>query len=213
MFNTNSAFVQVKVFNCLEMRHPLCDGVQRIRCYPFPKHSFHGRRLLHTVFLLPVSATRHFSLPRDKDSLQYGRVLLLFRILVSGAFGKIRPLDCAFIKYFDVYRVPDSDELHPASNNHIRLYEPADWYDVVPASHILGRLSIAPDFGSPTIPHTMRNQKRRCFPMGSCDSADGATKGSRLFYINHFAMTWSRSKQSLFRCSTCLSDLLLCSCL
>lgn len=102
----NTCWTQVKVFQSLVLRHPLCEGVQRIRCYPFPKHTFHGRNAMDLVFMLPVSATGQFSLPADKALLQYGRVLLYFQILVRGRLGKVKTLDCAFIKYFDVYNVP-----------------------------------------------------------------------------------------------------------
>lgn len=89
------------------------------------------------------------------------------------------------------------DELQ--AQNYIRLYQPAEWYEVVPVTHILGRLSLMPDFGTRTIPYSMRNKKRHCFPKGHSDTAEGKGDGSKLYYVNHFAMTWSRSKQSLFR--------------
>ncbi len=102
--------MQIKVFHCLEMKHPLCDGVQRIRCYPFPTHTFHKRNLQHTVFLLPVDATDDFQLPRDKAFLQYGRVLLFFRIRIE-VEEEISFLDCAFIKYFDIYKAPGEEHV------------------------------------------------------------------------------------------------------
>jgi hypothetical protein len=89
----------------------------------------------------------------------------------------------------------DNDELQ--QQGYIRLYEPTDWFEVVPVTHILGKLPIFPDFSTRTIPHSMTGQPG--FPKGKCDSHDGKQLGSKIFYINHFAMTWSRSKLSLFR--------------
>jgi hypothetical protein len=89
----------------------------------------------------------------------------------------------------------DNDELQ--QQGYICLYEPTDWFEVVPVTHILGKLPIFPDFSTRTIPHSMTGQPG--FPKGKCDSHDGKQLGSKIFYINHFAMTWSRSKLSLFR--------------
>lgn len=88
------------------MTHPLCEGVQRIRCFPFPEHTFHGKNVMDTVFLLPVTATDQFKLPADKHLLQYARVLLLFKIKIpSRSATKPELLECAFIQYFDRYNV------------------------------------------------------------------------------------------------------------
>lgn len=89
----------------------------------------------------------------------------------------------------------DNDELQ--QQGYVRLYEPTDWYEVIPVTHILGKLPIFPDFTTRTIPHSMSGKPG--FAKGECDSQDGKQLGSKVFYINHFAMTWSRSKLSLFR--------------
>lgn len=97
------------MFNRLEMKHPLCDGVQKIRCFPFPEHTFNGKNVMDTVFLMPVTATEDFSLPADKSLLQYARVLLFFEIQIprpKHKKKKTKLLECAFIEYFDRYTVP-----------------------------------------------------------------------------------------------------------
>lgn len=225
---------QVKVFQCLEMRHPLADGVQRVRCYPFPKHTFQGRNIKDTVFLRPIIAGGgHFQLPRDKNKLEYGRVLLIFKMRIPGKLGRVQEVECAFIKYFDkylaqgeighvlfLYCVPvvtignfaDNDEL--VKEGYVRLYEPPDWYDVVPVEYVLGRLPIVPDFMTPTIPRQYRRFRNRWFRRGVADHIDKDGKlieGSKIFYVNHFAMTWARSKKSLFRylCVYCFVEFLL----
>jgi hypothetical protein len=89
------------------------------------------------------------------------------------------------------------DELQ--KEDYIRLYDTTASFEVVPVSHILGRLPIMPDFADRTIPHRVSKQQKIAFPLGRCDSTNSTHDGSNLFYVNHFAMTWSRSKTSLFR--------------
>ena len=54
----------------------LVIGVQRVRCYPFQNHQFNGRNILDPVFMKPLHSANDFKLPRDRESLEYGRVLL-----------------------------------------------------------------------------------------------------------------------------------------
>ncbi len=95
---------QVKVFQCVEMRHPLAEGPQRVRCYPFSNHQFQSRNILDNVFFQPVESSQSFTLPRDRQLLQYGRVLLLFKMKVPGVLGRFKEVECAFIKYYDLYK-------------------------------------------------------------------------------------------------------------
>ena len=60
---------------------------------------------MDNVFLLPVDARRSFKLPRDKDRLEFGRTLLLFKIQIPGRFGSWHERSLAFVKYYDKYRV------------------------------------------------------------------------------------------------------------
>lgn len=100
----NSA-AQIRVFHCLEMKHPKADGVQRVRCYPFKCHDFQQRNITDPVFMMPVDAKDDFTLPEDTHLLGYGRVLLLFSCLVPGRLGNNIEIDLAFVKYFDLYKV------------------------------------------------------------------------------------------------------------
>ncbi len=85
----------------------------------------------------------------------------------------------------------DTDEL--SREGYQRIYT-TESYEVVPKDFILGKLPIMPDFGTPTIPHTLARLKNDYFMLGKAYSANGKQDGSSIFYINHFAMTWSRSK-------------------
>ena len=81
-----------------------------------------------------------------------------------------------------------------AKQNHIRLYEPCpkEHFDVIPIDNILGKVSLMPDVSDPTIPSRVKGKSG--FPLGRT-----GPNGSRLWYVNHYAMIWSRSKKSLYR--------------
>ena len=103
-FNVNSG--QLKVHHCLEMRHPLADGVQRVRCYPFLGHQFHGFNPTDAVLFIP--GTHHlskFNLPKDRDLIEYAKVLLFFKIIIPGQRGRLRTIECTFIDYIEKYLV------------------------------------------------------------------------------------------------------------
>jgi hypothetical protein len=55
--------------------------------------------------MMPLQPKKDFSLPEDKDDLEYGRVLLFFSVLIPGHLGKRFETDLAFIQYFDHYKV------------------------------------------------------------------------------------------------------------
>ena len=61
---------------------------------------------------------------------------------------------------------------------------------VVPLSHILGKLPLIPADDSGTIPSSMYGRKATCYPLGNCASDNVPGSGSRLFYLNTWAMTW-----------------------
>ena len=96
-----------------------------------------------------------------------------------------------------------------ALDGHIRLYEPkkptkkqgvfAEMFEVIPVTQILGKLPVMPDFSTKTIPFKYNDKAKVGFQHGMADTSEGAGNGSKLWYINIFALTWSRSKLSLFR--------------
>ena len=104
-------------------------------------------------------------------------------------------------------------------DHYTRIYEPSQpWYDVVPVELILGKVPLVPDFPTGTIPHRVKGKPG--FSKGKCDTKEGSGDGSQLMYINHFAMTWSRPKKSLFRfvwfvylCPVCVLVCCVVSCL
>jgi len=60
---------------------------------------------------------------------------------------------------------------------------------IVPATFILGRLALAPVGEHGTIPAALRGNPL-FYPRGQCDQQGRPGTGSKLFYINTWAMTW-----------------------
>ena len=69
--------------------------------------------------------------------------------------------------------------------------EPRPVVYIVTITSILGRLALIPVGDHGTIPSAMRNRKKELFPYGKCDkSASRSGTGSKLYYINSWAMCW-----------------------
>ena len=62
--------------------------------------------------------------------------------------------------------------------------------NVLPIEHVLGRLPVVPvgDHGTVQVPFRKGND----FPGACADTRKGSGDGSRVWYINSFAMSWSR---------------------
>jgi len=61
---------------------------------------------------------------------------------------------------------------------------------VVPITSILGRLPLVPAGDHDTIPAAMRHHKKELFEYGKCDESARPGTGSKLYYINSWAMCW-----------------------
>ena len=60
---------------------------------------------------------------------------------------------------------------------------------IVPAQSILGRLALVPVGEHGTIPHSL-HANSSAFSRGQCDERGQPGSGSKLFYINSWAMIW-----------------------
>ena len=61
---------------------------------------------------------------------------------------------------------------------------------VVPIQNILGKLSLVPVGDTGTIPHSM--PVRNTFAGAPCDRRPGAGDGCRMWFVNSWALGWSR---------------------
>ena len=73
---------------------------------------------------------------------------------------------------------------------------------VIPVSNLLTRACLAPNFldgvsAHHTIPHRFEASKRQHFDGGSVDTAVPSGKGSKLYQLNMFAMTFGRAKDRI----------------
>jgi hypothetical protein len=64
---------------------------------------------------------------------------------------------------------------------------------VLPVEYILGKLPVVPVGDTGTIPYSMR-QHAEDFVGAAFDTRDGAGDGSRLWYVNTWALSWSRER-------------------
>ena len=73
-----------------------------------------------------------------------------------------------------------------------KLYqpEPRPVVYVIPITSILGRLPLIPAGDHGTIPAAMRHRKKDFFEYGKCDQSARPGSGSKLYYINSWAMCW-----------------------
>jgi hypothetical protein len=71
---------------------------------------------------------------------------------------------------------------------------------VIPVSHIITRACLVPMFLNggcehPTIPYQYRNATKQHFRGGQADTATPTGKGSKLYALNMYAMTFGRAKE------------------
>ena len=63
---------------------------------------------------------------------------------------------------------------------------------VIPVESILGKLPVVPVGDTGTIPHTMRAERARELVGARCDREIGKGDGTRWWFVNNWAMGWSR---------------------
>ena len=69
--------------------------------------------------------------------------------------------------------------------------EPKPVVYIVPISNILGRLALVPYGAHGTIPYDWHQLQLLHYPRAVCDHRDRPGSGSKLFYINSWALIWS----------------------
>lgn len=144
----------------------------------------------------------------------YGRVVLLFKMKVetddfSGSPGETpQEFSCAMIEVLYDYRPgqrppgTDWDQFGSTGTKMVYLPAPDSWHRgeagaaapvvyIVPVDAILGRLPLSPAGVNGTIPCTMKPLRQRAYPEGTCDLDDQPGSGSKVFYINSWAMQWA----------------------
>jgi hypothetical protein len=148
--NMNSELL--RTFACLSLKLPGCQGVQRIRSYPFgPDDTFHGKNCRPSVFVIPPkrfnkhAASYHsfqFEGPQHAKSLWVGRVELFFTCSFKSPQGQEIPCELALLSFLYPFNVPAAfGPLQRAQFGCPMYYDPAPnhWYRIVPLRHIIGR--------------------------------------------------------------------------
>ena len=131
------------------------------------------------------------------DNVWYCRCLLFFNIVVrTDVMGSVR-IKCALLSKLEPYCAPDPEADNWMSKaESCRLYElaPTPRLFVRPITAILGKVPMVRAGNTGTIPFSMRGLERSYYPGGRCDSAADRGDGSRLWYVNTWAMKWSQKE-------------------
>ena len=177
--------------------HKEFEGHQRVYAWPWPHKRFRDYNRQDPVILLPEGADRETFRP-DPDNVWYGQCLLVFSFVVRGDGGARYRMKCVLISTLEEYDCPEDDA---AAGDWIRKAETRRLYEldpslprlyVMPISSILGTLPLVRAGDTGTIPYHMRGRSNS-FPGGKADTAPGKGDGSRLYFVNSWAMRWSRN--------------------
>ena len=78
------------------------------RSYCGAAKQFHGRHISDAVFMIPPGTNKDdffLSVPEHEEQLQYGRVLLFFKLALVSSTSMRNDVDLAFVVYLDKYTV------------------------------------------------------------------------------------------------------------
>ena len=209
---------QFQLYSVLSIGHTHLPGFQRVLSHPFSTKKYRSTNRQDLVFVRPPDAGKDFRL--SINTVWYCRALLLFSFHTSTDSGFKRH-DCAFVSLLWEY---DAD-LPGAKFFWIHLYSsnssdfswfPTEWlldcrsrivcerkqdnqvFYVLPVKYILGKLPVVPVGDTGTIPYSMR-QHAQDFVGAAFDTREGAGDGSRWWYLNTWALSWSRERGEKWR--------------
>ena len=188
---------EISLFSSLSIGHRTLKGVQRVYAWPFPKRLFRGNcNRQDFVFVRPRGSDPALFHP-SPDNVWYCRCLLIFTIVVrTDVQGSVR-IKCALLSKLEPYGAPDPEaDGWMTKAETCRLYElaPKPRLFVRPITAILGKAPMVRAGNTGTIPYSMRGYERAYYPGGKCDSAADKGDGSRLWYVNTWAMKWSQNE-------------------
>jgi hypothetical protein len=189
---------EISLYTAATIGHERFEGHQIVHCQPFK-----GRRpQMDYVFFIPPPQFVSGKQSRFRPSIEecwYRRVVLLFCFRILTENDETVECDCAKLDVLSTY-VPGNTHIGPrggwrqvGDGGTKLLYQcsPEPVLYVVPVSSILGRLALVPAWDHGTIPRSVAQHKSRRFLMGRCDGQDRPGTGSKLFYINTWAMQWA----------------------
>jgi len=188
----------LRTFGVLELESERCQGVQRVRCYPFSFDKFKGTNPRQYVGLVPPKqftgiAFSDFDLGNasHRQKMWVGRVELLFTATFKNALGVEYEFDLAYVSCLYDFEHPSAAGPLQSKAGARMFYVPTTaWTIVLPINHILGRVPLMRlhlnGSTEPTIPHSFSGDKDTYFKYGSADRAgrSGIGSGSLLFELN-----------------------------
>jgi hypothetical protein len=203
------------MYSTLLIGHKKYPGEQRVCCWPFKGRQLQKSNRQDMVMVRPPGIDKGGFQLRI-DNVWFCKVLFLFSF-VSQNDQKRQQHDCAFVSVLEEYKgrrrplgqvacicIPSIICIFYISC----IYLPPGWIErvnsamvyerksnkqvlyVLPITSILSKLPLVPVGDTGTIPFSMRGEAAD-FDGGSCDSKPGEADGSRWWYVNSWAMSWS----------------------
>ena len=202
---------ELKIHSLLRIGHTDFGGEQFVRS-SLPHSKLDACSRSDFVFFIPpppFNTKSRCDFSAGLESCWYRRVVLLFSMKVDCDEDQPLNCPCAMIEVMYDYSTPDwGRQAGQEGTKMVYLPAPDDWHTInsergvpgggrtapvvyiVPVDAILGRLALVPAGTHGTIPATMSERRQAVFPMGVCDRKNEPGAGSRLFYINSWAMQW-----------------------
>jgi hypothetical protein len=199
------------LYNCLVLGHTKYKEVQRVYCNPFPRKPFYGSHRLDPVMILPLGI-EPWGIVVSPESVWYARVLLLFSASATTDTGS-KSFNCALVSTMETYDDPENGDYYfhyfHYSSIHSLFYYPG-WSNsvasqilyeldhrkpilyVIPIQNIIWKLCLVPVGDTGTIAHHLRTAcpGARCRAPG--DRKPGSGNGCRMWFVNSWAIGWSR---------------------
>ncbi len=209
----------IALFRALLFGTTRFSGDQRILSWPFAGHRLGGssgtnRRDLVTI--RPPGTQDGGGFELVLDNVWFCRVLLLFKIKSQTDSG-LKEFECAYVTVLEqntgrrapgmlvlfpsIFIFPDTSLLAEwmEATNSAMIYEreggDREVLYVIPVESILGKLPVVPVGDTGTIPHTMRAERARDLDGARCVREMGKGDGTRCWFVNNWAMVWSREIQ------------------
>ena len=183
---------EISVFSAVKLGHDNFSGHQIVHCKPFnTKQS----RMDYVYFIPPpqfYNGNRSNFQP-TLESCWYGQVVFIFRMHIATETSGTVECDCALIDVlfdFDCQSRLWWGDVADHGTKMVYQCSPEPVTYVIPVNNILGSLALVPAGDHGTIPRSAAHQQASHYPHGRCDSAGNVGSGSKLYFINMWALQW-----------------------
>lgn len=195
----------LRLYNAIELSDKVLPGCQRLRAQMFMHRPFSPQPCMHRqdpVILAPPVLEGEYKL--EPGSAWYGFLQAVFSFKFKNNDDEETEEECVLVSVLqrlenwnadgwkgDWVGGIQSDILIELDVQHPVLY-------VLPIKSVLGKACLVPAGDTGTIPYEWRSIRsqaiKKKFQYSKPDTAPGAGDGSRMYYVNSWAMAWSSKK-------------------